>query len=101
MRLAINSEEAQRAWSRLGLFLGLLGLAGCIWTAALWNQQLISLPRSPDPAHGRIYPRNIHGICVYQTGQERDYLQKVQNCSLGVFVVSVLMSIVGKRKFAG
>jgi hypothetical protein len=89
----------QKLWKRLGVVLGCLGLAGFIWAAGLWNQQLNTLPRSADPAEGRIYARNIHGIVVYQTRSERDYLERVQNGSIAVFVISIVMSLIYKKKW--
>ena len=89
----------QRWWRGFAIGLGLLGFAGFIWTAGLWNQQLDTLPRSSYPAGGGIYPRNIHGIIVYQTRAERDHLDEVQDIAMGTVVFSVLLSVFYNRKW--
>jgi hypothetical protein len=89
----------QKLARRLVLALGFLGLAGFIWTMAMWNQQLDTLPRSPYPAKGGIYPRNIHGVIVYQTNSERDHLEMVQYASIGVFGLSIFLSVLYKKKW--
>lgn len=99
MRLGQRDWGLQKLWKRLGVVLGCLGLAGFMWTAALWNQQLRTLPRAPDQEAGSIYPRNIHGIVVYQTRSQRDYLERIQDGSIAVFVVSFLMSLIYKKKW--
>ena len=94
-----KGESLQKLWKRCGVFLGCLGLAGFIWTAGLRNRQLNTLPRSADPVEGRIYSRNIHGIVVFQTRSERDYLDRVQNASIAVFVMSIVLSLIYKKKW--
>ena len=69
-----------------------------MWTAGLWNLQLETLPRVPDQETGRVYPRNIHGIVVYQTLSERDQLENIQNSSIAVVAVSFLMTVIYKIK---
>src|SRR4051812_37479982 len=48
------------------------------------------LPRSPDPASGRIYPDNFHGVGVYLTAQEHFRLHSLEY-SFDVLVVLILL----------
>lgn len=57
------------------------------YTWTLWSRYT-DLPQRPLPAEGRIYPRGIHGITVYQTLQERNKLDIL-------FRVSIPLSVVG------
>jgi len=93
------SHVLKNAWKRTSLVLGWIGLTGIIVTAALWAQQLHTLPRAVDKPGGRLYPRNIHGIVVYQTQTEYHRLEAIQYASVGVFSVSFLMSIYYKNKW--
>ncbi len=99
--MSVRNEAGvlQKLCKRVGVALGCLGLAGFIWTAGLWNQQLNTLPRSANPIDGRIYARNIHGVVVYQTRSERDNLERIQNGSIAVFVLSIVLSLLYKRKW--
>jgi hypothetical protein len=89
----------QKAWKSIGFALACLGLAGIIWTAILWGIQLRNLPRYPEVTSGRIYPRNIHGVVVYQNRSEYRFLETVQYCSIAIFASSLLMSVVYKTKW--
>ena len=89
----------QVIWKRIGIILGWIGLAGIVWTAGLWTQQLRTLPRTPEPKMGKIYPRNIHGIVVYQTRHERNQLDAIQDSSIAIFATSLMMSLVYKKKW--
>jgi hypothetical protein len=73
-----------------------LGLAGILWTSAIWfNYQRILL-RRPDEPVGRIYPLNVHGIVVYQTREERDWREEIQYSSIGLLALSALMAVWAK-----
>jgi hypothetical protein len=91
----------QKTWKTIGFALACVGLAGIIWTAILWGIQFTNLPRHPEVASGRTYPRNIHGIVVYQNRSEYRFLEAVQYCSMAVFASSFLMSVVYKAKWEG
>jgi hypothetical protein len=79
--------------------LGVVGLAGIVWTAAIWFQYQTTLPRQPDVLAGRLYPLNVHGIVVYQTRRERDWRNAIQYSSIAVFGASGLASALYQRKF--
>jgi hypothetical protein len=46
------------------------GALGWLRAIEIWYQYW-SLPHSPNPATGNIYPLNIHGYVVYQTLKEQ------------------------------
>lgn len=82
-----------------GVFLGAIGLLGLLAAAILWSQQFRDLPRAPDLANGRIHPRNIHGVVVYQTAREQDALDLIQNTALASFGLSAILSAYYKGKW--
>ncbi len=93
------TRNVGKLWRWIGIAVGLVGLAGILWTAAIWNQYLTMLPRQPAPEMGNIYPLNIHGIIVYQTQQERDRRERIQYSSIGLFAVSALMAAMRETKW--
>jgi hypothetical protein len=93
------TEKFQRIWKRVGLSIGFAGLAGIVWTAGLWNLQLETLPRIPNQETGRIYPRNIHGIVVYQTRAENDRLESIQYISIAVFAIGFFTLFLYERRW--
>jgi hypothetical protein len=95
------SLNIERLWKRAGIVVGLIGLAGIVWTASIWYRYQRTLPRHPDPVVGRVYPLNVHGIVVYQTGDERNWLDEIQYSSIAVFAASALMAAIHKKKFGG
>jgi len=86
-------------WKRAVIIVGVIGLVGFSWSSSLWYQYQRTLPRHPDPAAGNVYPLNIHGIVVYQTRDERNWLNEVEYSSIAVFAVAALMGLVHERKF--
>jgi hypothetical protein len=93
------NEKFQKIWKRVGMSIGLVGLAGIAWTAGLWNLQLKTLPRIPNQKTGRIYPRNIHGIVVYQTRAENDRLETIQYSSITVFAIGFFTLFLYERRW--
>jgi hypothetical protein len=93
-------EETERTRKYFKYFIIALlyfGLAGCLWTFGMWNYQLDTLPRPPNPARGSIYPRNIHGVIVYQTLSERDRLERIQRAAIGVYGLGLLLSLLHRK----
>jgi hypothetical protein len=93
------SPDIGRLWKLAGIMVGLLGLAGIVWTSSLWYAYQRTLPRHPDPVAGRVYPLNVHGIVVYQTRDERNWLDEIQYSSIGLFAASALMAAIHQKKF--
>lgn len=87
----------KRWWKRAGIVLGSIGLFGIVWTASIWYQYQRTLPRHPDELVGRVYPLNVHGIVVYQTRGERNWLEEIQYSSIALFAASALMAAIYKK----
>ncbi len=98
----IQSTEKQRVWKwwkRVAITMGIVGLVGFSWSSSLWYQYQRMLPRHQNPVAGSIYPLNVHGIVVYQTREERNWLDEVEYSSIAVFAASFLMGGIYQRKF--
>ena len=81
----------------VAIALCIAGLIGAVSSYVTWNQYLQNLPRHPDPTAGRTHPRNIHGIVVYQTGTEESRLDRLDNVTLGMLVLAMLIGIILDR----
>ena len=77
----------------IALLLLLPGLAGLIVSAVISTHYLEVMPRGPVFVDGRIVPREIHGIVVYQTEEENHRLNLVEYSSVGVFVVGLALGL--------
>jgi len=93
------SLNVERLWKRAGIIVGLIGLAGIVWTASIWYQYQRLLPRHPDPVAGRVFPLNVHGIVVYETRDERNWLDEIQYSSMAIFAASALMAAIHQKKY--
>jgi hypothetical protein len=80
------------------LFL-LPGLGGLVISAMVSTHYLETLPRTPIPSEMRMMPRNIHGVVVYQTDEEDQKLTILEDTSVGVFLVGLMMGLVYLRKW--
>jgi hypothetical protein len=93
------SLNVERLWKRAGITAGVIGLAGIVWTSSIWFEYQRTLPRRPDLVAGRVYPLNVHGIVVYQTRDERNWLDEIQYSSIAIFAASALISGIHRKKF--
>lgn len=75
------------------LLLLLPGLAGLIVSAVISTHYLEVMPRGPVFVDGRIVPREIHGIVVYQTEEENHRLNLIEYSSVGVFVAGLALGL--------
>jgi uncharacterized membrane-anchored protein YitT (DUF2179 family) len=75
------------------------GLAGLIVSAMISTHYLDTMPRSPIMGEGRVVPRDIHGIVVYQTAQENRQLNLIEYTSVGVFVLGLGLGLVYLEKW--
>jgi hypothetical protein len=100
--LAYQGKKKRRLWKwwkRVAITMGIVGLVGISWSSSLWYQYQRTLPRHPDPVAGRIYPLNVHGIVVYQTRDERNWLDEIDYSSIAVFAAGGLMGAIYQKKF--
>ncbi len=75
------------------------GLAGLILSAIISTHYLEVMPRGPVLVEGRIVPREIHGIVVYQTVEENRRLNLIEYSSVGVFVFGLGLGLVYLEKW--
>lgn len=78
----------------LALLFLLPGLGGLVASAVISTSYLDTLPRAPAADELRVVPRNIHGTVIYQTGQEDYRLSLIEDSSVGVFIIGLLMGLV-------
>jgi hypothetical protein len=83
----------RRAWRLVALSVLIPGILGWFYTWALWSSYT-SLPRVPAPDAGRVYPRGIHGITVYQTLKERNKLDFLLRASVMFSAVGFALAII-------
>ena len=86
-----------RVWRTVAVVLMTPALAVLLYTGVIWNRYLDTLPRAPDPTRARVYPRNIHGIVVFQTHSEKLRLDLTENVASGVFMLGMLIGALEER----
>lgn len=93
-------RAAQLAALRFFALLFILpGLAGLIVSAMISTHYLEVMPRGPVLTEGRVVPREIHGIVVYQTPQEDHKLSLIEYSSVGIFVIGLGLGLVYLEKW--
>ncbi len=75
-----------------------IGILGALWAFTVWSRYWNILPRSPDPASGRVYPFSMRGVTVYETIQERVYLNRIEDVSAGAFYIGFALALVYEWK---
>jgi len=65
-----------------------------LWSIGIQYQYADSLPRSPHPATGSLYPLNMHGVVVYQTLKERSRLDDWSYWSWGIIILSFVLGLI-------
>lgn len=93
-------RTAQLAALRFFALLFILpGLVGLIVSAVISTHYLDAMPKRPVLAEGRVVPREIHGILVYQTTWENRTLSVVEYSSVGIFVIGLSFGLVYLEKW--
>lgn len=90
--------QGQKIGRAVAITLLVLGLGGQVWNQKTWDDYFNSLPRSPDPKTGHIYPDNFHGIAVYETREERIRLYAVEYPSFALSVVGIILGLFVERR---
>jgi hypothetical protein len=91
MKLGPKGERILRIAHKASLITGAFGL---VWTMAIYNASIDSLPRSPNPATGNIYPLNAHGMGAYQTRAQRSHLDNVYHGSWALIVFGFVLGMI-------
>jgi hypothetical protein len=76
---------------RVVLVLSLASSASFFYYIVLWNQYKSILPHSPQPAIGRTYVLNMHGVAAYASRSERRRIEGAED----LFMFLVLCTILG------
>lgn len=83
----------------LSLLLLLPGLGGLIISAVTSAHYLQTLPHWPIPEEGRMIPRDIHGVSVYQTPEENHHLNRIEYSSVAFLVVGAAFGLIYLEKW--
>jgi hypothetical protein len=96
---------SKRIWKGFAIALIVSGMATWLYTGTISDNYLHTLPRVADNRSGRIYPRNIHGIVVFQTHAEERRLNATIFTGMAVmllgFGIGTLVERRSKRPPAG
>lgn len=91
-------RKTKRLWRVIALMILIPGAVLWLYTWALWSSY-VNLPRRPIPTEGRIYPRGIHGITVYQTAEERNKLNILFRVSIPVSVIGFTLAALEEERW--
>ncbi len=89
--------KTKRIWRVVSISLMMPALLAWIYATGLESDYAKVLPRLPNPTVGRVYPRNIHGVVVFQTYAERMKVNLTEGISIGVFFVGLLIGGLEER----
>jgi hypothetical protein len=98
-----QETRLNRVWNRVELIVFLIAVVGIMWGDHLSSKYWATLPRQPDAVAGRIHPRNIHGVVVYQTRAQRDRIDRTVYVSFAGIVTAfvsfgIRVSLLGRGK---
>jgi hypothetical protein len=85
---------------RLSLLFLVPGLGGLIVSAMLSTYYAETLPRWPAPDELRMTPRAIRGSIVYETKVEDRTLSLLEDSSVAVFLVGLVLGLVYLEKWS-
>ena len=95
----MTEKEKPRLVRRVARVLVFAGLCGVLYSVAIWYRYFETLPRSPDQTTGRVYPRNMNGIGVYQTESEKFRLNLLSWTSYGIGSIGILLGIAEEKRW--
>lgn len=87
-----------RTLRHISLFFLLLGFAGFLMSTGVSTEYLKN-PRIPAAEQGRVIPRSIHGIVIYQTQSEDRRLTILEDGSVSAFCIGIALGLVYLRKW--
>jgi hypothetical protein len=91
-------RKPKRLWRSIALAILIPGLALWLYTWSLWFNYAY-LPNKRIPAEGRIYPRGIHGITVFQTLQERNKLDVLFRISIPTLAIGFVLAALEEERW--
>jgi hypothetical protein len=94
----MSTSMIEKGWKTAAIVVAVVGLLGLCWGLAIWGRYWDILPRSPDPAAGRIYAFKMRGVTVYESLQERRFLNYVWNLSWTLFYAGFGLGVAERWK---
>ena len=87
------TPEQIKFWNRIAYTVIILCMITSFVAFGLDSYRYDTLPRHADPATGNIYPRNHHGIVVYETRAQMLIFSGLLYPSLGIPWLVVLVGV--------
>ena len=87
------SIKVLKLFRLVAFVLALCGGLGILYWTVVWYQYYDRLPRSPQPATGRVYVMNMHGVAVYATYRERHHVHVIEDTSYVLLVAGIVGSV--------
>lgn len=88
-----NRMGTRKVWTILEVVSAVLALGLFLIHMSLWEQYAHSRPTVPDPAVGRIYALNEHGVVVYLNSAEKYRLDLFIWAAGGCFLLAILIGV--------
>jgi hypothetical protein len=92
-------SRSSRMLRQLLILFTFSGVAGCLYATYISGSYLQDLPRLPSPADGRMVPRDISGVCIYQTAEEDRRLTIVQTGSAAMLSLGLALWVIRMRRW--
>lgn len=87
--------NGHKFWKTVAIVLFFAGLAGEVWSLAIWENYFDMLPRSPDLRAGRTIPDdNFHGFVLYESSAEHFRLYAVEYSSEAMLFLGFLIGAI-------
>ena len=93
-------KKVKRPWRIVALAVLIPGMALWFYTWSLWSSYAY-LPRDPNPVDGRIFPRGIHGLTVYQTLPEQNRLDRFLRVSIAISALGFALAAIEEERWRG
>lgn len=98
--LNIYGADSSRRICKAAMLLSLLiGLGGLLYSGTLAREYLQNLPRYPDPAQGRMVPREVAGVVIYETETEDRKIKSVEDTAAGILVCGIGLLLIYAYKW--
>ena len=89
--------RGKRIWRAVALVLAIPALLAWTYGAGLESSYQRLLPQVANPMIGRVFPRNIHGIVVFQTHAEKLRLDLIEGISISAFFAGLTIGGLEER----
>ena len=86
-------ERVNKLWKRLSFTLCAAGMIIWLFAWSIEYQYIKTLPRSPNPSIGRVYPYNYHGIVLWRSRAEKRTVDSLEYLSVFLFLGGALIAV--------